>query len=148
VDDHFIIENIRAALARDPRIVHPAEVAVGSREGAVTLRGTVRSLHQRRTAVEIARSVPGVAAVADELRVDPRDWFRDDETRGAALQALMDDRRVPDTVDARVSNGWLTLKGEVQRQSDSDAAFAVVSRIPGVGGITNKITVVTAGVRR
>ncbi len=145
VNDRVIIEEIRAALARDPRIVHPAEVAVAEREGTVTLRGTVRSLHQRRTAVEIAKSVPGVRAVDDELRLDPRDHSRDDELRGSALQALMSDDGVPDRVDVSVANAWLTLKGEVKHQRESDAAFKAVSGIPGVGGITNTIKVVSAG---
>ena len=45
-------------------------------------------------------------------------------------------------------NAWLTLKGEVKDQSASDAAFAAVSALPGVGGITNEIKVITAGARR
>ena len=112
----------------------------------MTLRGTVRSLHQRRTAVEIARSVRGVRAVEDELRVDPRDHWTDEELRGAALQALMSDDSVPaDWLDAKVTADWVTLTGEVKHQSDSDAAFAAVSRLAGVGGITNEIKVITAG---
>jgi osmotically-inducible protein OsmY len=85
-----IADEIRATLNSDPRIHNSAEVAVSEKAGTVTLRGTVRSLHQRRTAVEIARSVRRVRAVEDELRVDPRDHWRDEELRGAALQALMD----------------------------------------------------------
>ena len=34
---------------------------------------------------------------------------------------------------------------DVKRQSQSDAAFDVVSQIAGVGGITDRIEVVTAG---
>ena len=79
----IIIEETRSALERDPRIAHAAEVAVAEREGRVTLRGTVRSIHQRRAAVEIAKSVPGVRAVEDRLRIDPRDHTRDAEIRGA-----------------------------------------------------------------
>jgi osmotically-inducible protein OsmY len=120
-------------------------VAVSEREGTVTLRGTVRSLHQRRAAVEVARSVPGVLAVEDGLRVDPRDRFHDAEIRGAALQALMSSARVPESVDVNVADGWLTLKGRVKHQSESDAAFEAVSELPGVGGVTNRIVVVTAG---
>jgi osmotically-inducible protein OsmY len=45
-----------------------------------------------------------------------------------------------------VANGWLTLKGEVEHQYESNAAFDVVYRLPGVGGITNEIKVITAGV--
>lgn len=142
-----IVDEIRAALAGDARIHHATEVAVSERAGNVTLRGTVASVHQRRTAVEIARSVPGVAAVDDRLRIDPRDNYLDEQTRGAALQALMSNAAVPaDRVEVSVSGGWLTLKGEVTRQSESDAAFAAVSGLDGVGGITNEIRVVTAGI--
>ena len=144
---NIIIEETREALERDPRIAHAAEVAVAEREGRVTLRGTVRSIHQRRTAVEIARSVPGVRAVEDGLRIDPRDHTRDAEIRGAALQALSDGG-VPAGVDLSVTNGWATLSGEVRHQRDSDAAFAAASGIAGVGGITNRITVVSPGADR
>ncbi len=141
-----IVDEIRAHLASDPRIHNAAEVAVSERAGVVTLRGTVRSPLQRRAAAEIAKSVDGVMTVEDFLRVDPRDHFQDDEIRGAALQALISNDSVPDDrVDVRVSAGWLTLKGEVKHQSDSDAAFATVSAVPGVGGITNEIRVITAG---
>jgi osmotically-inducible protein OsmY len=140
-----IIEEVRAALERDPRIAHATEVAVAEREGRVTLRGTVRSVHQRRTAVEIAKSVRGVRAVEDGLRTDPRDHTRDNDIRGAALQALVADG-VPARVDVGVSNGWATLRGEVKHQDESDAAFAAVSGVAGVGGITNRIVVVSPGV--
>lgn len=56
-NDDIIIGEIHAALVRHPRIPHPAEVAVSSREGTVTLRGCVGSFHQRQAAVKVARSV-------------------------------------------------------------------------------------------
>jgi osmotically-inducible protein OsmY len=141
-----VIDQIRDRYVRDPRIEHPAQVAVTEKAGMVTLRGTVRSLHQRRAAIEIAKSVRGVRAVEDELLVDPRDHYRDDELRGTALQALMSNDEVPiDQINVTVANGWLTLTGRVKRQSESNAAFETVFELPGVGGITNKIEVVTAG---
>ena len=88
----------------------------------------------------------GVRGVEDELSLDLRDRWEDDEIRGAVLQALSSDPDVPeDRIDVSVDAGWLTLKGEVKHQSESNAAFEVASRIPGVGGITNKIEVVTPG---
>ena len=146
-NDDIIIGEIHAGLERHPGIPHPAEVAVSSREGTVTLRGSVRSFHQRQAAVKVARSVVGVRDVEDELSVDPRDRTEDDELRGLALQALMSNGHVPaDRIEATVANGWLTLKGEVKHQSQSDAAFDAVRRLPGIGGITNKIVVITAGI--
>ena len=145
--DNAITEEIRATLAGDDRIPHPTEVAVSERHGTVTLRGSVGSFHQRRAAVKIARSVRGVATVEDELWVDPRDSWRDNEIRGAALQVLMSNPEVPaDRLDVTVANGWLTLKGEVTHQYETDAAFNAVCRLPGIGGITNEIKVITAGI--
>ncbi len=146
-DDKHIAEEAQAKLESDSRVPHPGEIAVSARAGTVTLRGTVGSFQQHRAAVEIARSVSGVRGLADELRVDLRDRSEDDEVRGAALQALMSDAAAPaDRVDVGVADGWLTLKGEVKHQEESDAAFAAVSGLPGVGGITNEIKVITAGI--
>lgn len=147
MSEENVVYEIRAALERDPRIAHPAEVAVAEKHGTVTLRGTVRAPEQRRAAARIARSTRGVRVVQNELRVDPRDRWLDDELRGVALQALLSSGRVPaERIEAKVSDGWLTLKGDVNHQYESDAAFEAVQGLPGLGGITNKITVITAGV--
>ena len=144
--NRVIIEEIRVALQHDGRIRHHAQVAVSERHGTVVLRGSVGSFHQRRTAVNIARSVPGVLVVEDELWVDPRDRWQDNEIRGLALQALISNPEAPaDQVDVTVANGWLTLKGEVKHQHESDAAYVAVRGLTGVGGITNEIKVITAG---
>ena len=141
------IKDVRAALARDPRLSYPAEVAVGVRAGTATLRGSVGSFHQRRAAVQAARAVRGVRRVQDDLIIDPRDRWEDNQLRGTALQALISGSDVPDEqIDVAVTDAWVTLKGEVRHQHDSDAAFAAVRDVPGVGGITNRIVVVTAGI--
>jgi osmotically-inducible protein OsmY len=145
-DDETIINDIREGLANDRRIPHPREVAVSARAGTVTLRGSVGSVPQRRAAVEITRAVPGVRHVEDELRVDLRDHWEDDEIRGAAIQALMSNPDAPhDRIEVTVAEAWLTLTGEVKHQYESNAAFESVCGLPGVGGITNKIEVITAG---
>ena len=142
-----IVDEIRARLERDERLPHPAEIAVSEQEGTVTLRGSVTSFRQRRAAVDVARRVRGVRHVEDELGVDVRDHWDDDEIRGTALQMLIDNPDVPaDRIEVRVANGWLTLKGEVKHQYESDAAFETATDVAGVGGITNEIKVITAGI--
>ena len=141
-----VIAEIQATLKRDPRINHAAQVAVSEQAGQVTLRGTVRSLHQHRIALAIAKPMQGVNAVTDELQVDPRDHASDDHIHGAALQELMSSEEVPDDgIDVTVADGWVTLTGEVKHEHDSTAAFDAVSNVTGVGGIPNKIAVITAG---
>lgn len=142
-----IVKQIRDSYVSDKRIPHPAEIAVSERRGNVTLRGTLGSLHQIHVAVQIAKAVSGVEAVHNELSLDPQDRWQDGEIRSAALQALISNEQVPaDHIDVHVRDGWLTLTGNARHQEDSDAAFETASRISGVGGITNEIKVVTAGI--
>jgi osmotically-inducible protein OsmY len=131
-------------LEDDPRIADSAEIAVAGDGGIVTLRGTVERFSQRRAAEHDARSVEGVYEVINHLKVDllGADRRKDDEIRGAALQRLIWDTDVPsDSLDVRVQDGWLTLKGDASYQFESDAAYDDVSRLYGVGGVTNEIRV-------
>lgn len=146
IDERTISDEIRARYVDDDRLPHPTELAVSDRHGTVLLRGTLRSPHQLSAAVEIARSVRGVRVVTEEVKIDPRDHWQDAELRGIALQALMSRADVPaDQIDVSVVGAWLTLKGQVRHQYDSDAAFAAMTDVSGLGGITNEIKVVTAG---
>jgi osmotically-inducible protein OsmY len=143
-NETVLVDGIRAEYVRDSRIPRPAEVAISVQDGTVTLRGTVGSIKERRAAAEIAKSVPGVRAVDDELSVNPLDRPEDLELKGAALQALMSSDDAPaDQIDVSVHAGWVTLKGTVKHQHQSDAAFEAVSGLPGRGGITNEIKVVS-----
>ena len=140
-----VIDDVRAELARDPRLPYPEEIAVESFGDTVTLRGTVGSFAQRRAAVADARRTRGVVDVYDEVdvRILDRDRREDAEIRGAALQRLSWDSEIPgDYLDVRVDDGWVTLKGDVDYQFQSDLAFDDVSRLYGVTGVTNEIKVV------
>jgi osmotically-inducible protein OsmY len=140
-----VIDDVRAELARDPRLPYPEEIAVESFGDTVTLRGTVGSFAQRRAAVADARRARGVVDVYDEVdvRILDRDRREDAEIRGAALQRLSWDSEIPgDYLDVRVDDGWVTLKGDVDYQFQSDLAFDDVSRLYGVTGVTNEIKVV------
>jgi len=140
-----IQDDVRNALADDPRIPYVDEIAVDTYGGAVTLRGTVGSFAERRAAVADARRTRGVIDVYDDLRVRllDRDRREDAEIRGAALQRLMwDPELVPDYIDVHVNDGWVTLTGDVDHQFQSDNAFDHVASLYGVTGVTNEITVV------
>jgi len=140
-------EEVRAVLERDPRLLNARNIAVSDDGGTVTLRGTVRSFKQRGAAVEDAEGIDGVDHVVDELEVRwLEDDVRDDELRGAVLQALIWDAEVPaESIEVKVRDGWVTLRGQVRHQFESDAAFEDVASMKGVGGISNEIKVITAG---
>src|SRR3954466_5386507 len=137
-----IEDDARAEIASDPRIPHPAEIAVEVVDGIATLRGTVGSFAQRHAAVADARRSKGVEYVDDWLQVRLLDGDRrqDAEIRGAALQRLEWDSEIPgDAIRVSVKDGWVTLKGNVVFQYQSDEAFNRVASLHGVTGVTNEI---------
>ena len=138
-----LADNVKASLERDPRIPHPAEIAVSDDRGIVALRGTVERFSQRRAAAEDAARIDGVYDVVNHLKVNVPgvDSREDDELRGIALQSLSWDVEVPNSVDVKVKDGWVTLEGHVSYQYQSDAAYDDVSRLYGVYGITNQVVV-------
>jgi osmotically-inducible protein OsmY len=132
------------SLDLDPRIPDATEIAVSADGDTVTMRGTVERFSQRRAAVEDAKKIDGVYEVDDLLKVNliGADRREDDEIRGVALQALIWDTDVPsDLVDVKVEDGWITLKGDVSYQFESDAAYDDVTSLYGVYGVTNEIKV-------
>ena len=141
---------VRASIASDPRLPYPDEIAVDAYGGAVTLRGTVGNFAEKRAAVADARRTRGVDEVYDELQVRllDRDKREDAEIRGAALQRLIwDPQLVADFLGVEVKDGWVTLKGDVDHQYQSDDAFDHVAGLRGVTGVTNKIKVVEPSAR-
>jgi osmotically-inducible protein OsmY len=138
-------DEIRSTLDDDWRISDPSEIAISADDGLVTLRGTVGSFRQRRAAVSDARAVDQDYEVIDELKVRLLDdsTRADADIRGIALQILMWDVEVPsESVDVNVREGWVTLKGDVTYQFESDAAFEDVAGLYGVTGVTNEIKVI------
>ena len=124
--DTALADAVIANLDLDARIPETLEIAVAADDGIVTLRGTVESFSQRRAAAHDAKNVDGVYDVDNQLKVSLTGANRrdDDEIRGAALQSLMWDVEVPsDFVDVKVDDGWVTLKGNVSYQFESDAAY-------------------------
>ena len=146
ITDQALEDSVRAEIAGDPRIPYTGEIAVQAYNGGgIVLRGTVGSFAQQRAAVADARRTRGVVDVFDELqvRVLNEDRRKDAEIRGHALQRLSWDPEIPgDYIDVHVKDGWVTLKGEVDYQYQSDSAFDHVGSLYGVTGVTNEIKVI------
>jgi osmotically-inducible protein OsmY len=122
-------------------IVDEAAIAVSADEGRITLRGTVGSLREKRAAEEAAGRVFGVLFVESRLQVTRMDDEQraDAELRGDVLQALMLNRLIPQTVDAQVQDGVVTLTGSVQWQYERDEAARVASNVVGALEISDRI---------
>jgi osmotically-inducible protein OsmY len=124
--------------------VDETDVGVEVDDGVITLTGFVDSYAKRVAAEEAAHRVPGVLDVANDVQVHiPGSIGKTDtEIAQAVRRALEDDVFVPaEQIETTVSNGWVTLTGEVDYYRQREEAERAIFRLRGVRGITNMLTV-------
>lgn len=145
--DAEIKADVEAELAFEPS-VNPSEIAVTVKDGIVTLAGWVDSYMKVVQAEEAAHRVLGVWAVANDLELRlPASGPTDADLASAAVHTLEWDADVNiDDLDVTVSNGWITLKGRVERAYQRQDAERLVRRLAGVRGVTNLLAVVPSPV--
>jgi osmotically-inducible protein OsmY len=124
--------------------VDAAHIGVSVKNGVVTLTGHVSSYAEKYAAERAAKRVHGVRAVANELDVKLPGISRrtDEDIAAAVVSALKANVSVPaDKIKVTVSNGWVTLEGEVEWQFQKSAAENAVRYLSGVTGVSNLIKV-------
>jgi osmotically-inducible protein OsmY len=141
--DRDLKQRILNELKWDSRVKW-ASINVQVIDGVVTLTGSVSSYAQKVAAQDAAHRVAGVLDVANDIEVKPVDQFvrSDTEIAAAVRNALEWDALVPnELIQSSVSDGLVTLEGEVDyRRERTDAANAI-RRLAGVVGVINKITI-------
>ena len=145
--DAQILADVQDELRWDASI-RDAEVGVAVKDHVVTLSGYVDSYAEKFAAIRAAERVSGVAAVADDLEVKlPQALVRPDtEIAHAAVNALRWDIQVPhDKIRVEVSDGWVTLEGQVEWQYQKWAAERAVQYLKGVKGVSNLVTLKPKG---
>ena len=141
--DSDIQQDIVKELNWEPSLQND-DIAVGVRDGVVTLAGFVDSYADKWTAERVAGRVKGVKAVANDIEVKlPSTSTRPDpDIARAALDALKWHVSVPhERIRVKVEKGWLTLEGDVDWYFQKEAAERAVRYLTGVLGVSNLISV-------
>ncbi|GLK99276.1 BON domain-containing protein [Dactylosporangium matsuzakiense] len=141
--DEQIQRDVLTELKWDARL-QPNEIGVIVKGGVVTLTGWVDSFVKKWAAEQAVERVRGVRAVANDIEVRLPGWAErtDADIAAAVARALEWDAVLPpDAVTASVSNGWVTLRGEVEWEYQRREAERQVRRLTGVRGVTNLVTV-------
>jgi osmotically-inducible protein OsmY len=141
--DRDLKQRILRELKWDSRISW-ASINVEVTDGVVTLAGTVPSYAQKIAAQKAAHRVGGVLDVANDIEVRPIDRFSrtDSEIAGAVRNALEWDALVPnELIQSTVSDGLVTLEGQVDYWRERTDAERAIRQLAGVVGVINKITI-------
>lgn len=141
--DTQLQSNVQDALSWEPSL-DSADIGVSVDGSVVTLRGDVKTYFEKWKAERVALGVYGVKAVANDLSVHVPNIFQrtDTEIAQAALSALKWTSAIPaDSIDVTVTNGWVSLQGQVPWDYQRVIAGNVVRDLKGVRGVTNGLTI-------
>ena len=124
--------------------VNATDIGATVKDGVVTLEGTVDSFAEKWAAEKAVKRLPGVKALAVELKVKlPGSSERSDADIARTAENALDwNISVPeDRIKVTAEKGFLTLEGEVDWQYQKSAAEGAVLYLTGVKGVSNQITV-------
>lgn len=142
--DSEIKTQVLRELKWDSRIGR-SDIGVAVTQGVVTLTGIVTNYAKRVAAQDAAHRVAGVLDVANEIEVRRQGEFvKSDEDLARAVRHVLEwDAFVPDKrIKSSISDGWVTLEGEVDLWREREDAEKAVLRLEGVIGVINKIQMV------
>src|SRR5262249_33225377 len=124
--------------------LQPNEISISVKDGIVILTGCTDSANKKYAAEQVAKRIAGVRAIVNDIQVcmSAARVGTDADIAHAAVQVL--ERCINlslDRVNIVVSNGWVTLEGDVDRYDQCEEAEEVVCELIGVTGVTNLILV-------
>jgi osmotically-inducible protein OsmY len=142
--DSQLQQDVIAELKWEP-LLREAEIGVSAKDGVITLTGTVDGYAKKSEAEDAVKRVAGVKAVVEKIEVKyGSGWAKKDDSDVATeiINAFKWNWEVPaEKVTARVEKGWVTLEGQVEWNSQSNAAMDAVRNLLGVAGVSNNIKV-------
>lgn len=120
--------------------VDATDIGVTARGGVVTLTGFIDTYAGKLAAERAAKRVHGVRAVANDIQVRLR-LERTDPEIAADIDRALRLRGLPDTVQAVVHAGHVSLTGSVEAYFVRAMAAETVRHVRGVRDVINHITV-------
>jgi osmotically-inducible protein OsmY len=130
----------------DPE-VDASAVGVAVQGGTVTLTGYINSYAGKLAAERAAKRVRGVRAVANDIGVRLK-LERTDTGIAADVVRALELRGIPDTVQAAVHDGHVTLTGKAPWMFHQRAAEKAVRHIRGVRDVRNYVDIEPRAVER
>jgi len=135
--------------------LNPFRIGVHTRDGVVTLRGTVPSDIHRDLAVAIAKNAEGVKSVDSDLRLAPgkgdgpegedktfSEAVHDASTTASIKLSLAFERGVKAShITVHVDRGTVTLTGDVDSEAERQLAARIARDNEGVRHVVNQIQV-------
>ncbi len=121
--------------------VEASMLSATAKDGVVTLTGYICSYAGKLAAERAAKRVRNVRAVANEIQVSLRLERTDSDIAADAARALALRTTLPESVQAVVHAGHITLTGSVSTLLQRAIAEKAVAHIKGMKGLVNRLVV-------
>jgi hyperosmotically inducible protein len=129
--------------------LHDVSVSQDRDKGVVTLAGKVATDDEKARAESIARSVVGSEVVSNEIGVRPNGEESTakkvdsdlDSGIDKNLDAVLIQHKLKRDVKYDVTNGVVTLKGDVRSQAQRDSVEKLAGQVPNVKQVVNQLEV-------
>lgn len=141
--DSELQQDVIRELRWEPSI-DAAHIGVEVKDSVVTLSGHVESFNEKWNAERVAKRVAGVKVLAVEIDVKlPGDTKLSDTDIANSIQHAMkwSAYALPESLQVKVDDGFVTLFGEVEWQFQRNAVANAVRLIKGVTGVRNLISI-------
>ncbi len=141
--DKELYQDVTEKLDFEPGI-DPRQLTYSVHNGIVTINGKAHSYLEKRSIVRAIRQIHGVKAIADEIEVKPVTDIKPDDNEIAtnAVRVLEWDSLLPKgTIKVTVSDGKITLTGNVPWYYQKQGAEKKVRYLAGVTVVDNQIVV-------
>lgn len=124
--------------------VKVTDIGVLVRDGTVALNGYATSYGEKIAAVRAVKRIAGVKGIADDIEVQLMgfDHHTDEDIAAAAVRHIEWNKLLPqDRIVVTVSQGWITLTGDLEWQYQKNAVANIVEHLSGVKGVFNLIEI-------
>lgn len=144
--DTWVTTKVKAQLLTEPGI-SPLKVNVDTRDGIVTLFGSVENESDKAVATRSAMKVSGVKNVQNELQVIPdvaakRIEARDDQLHDAVKKRIEERQALKDdNINIEVKNGVVRLSGTVDGFGERMTALTVARSTQGVKSVIDDLRI-------
>lgn len=142
-ENETLQKEVQDAIKWEP-LLHAAEIGVTVKNGVVSLTGTVDSYAKKMEAESAAKTVRGVKAIVENIKVRlPDSWRKSDtEIADEVLQSLKSKWSVPDDkLTVKVEDGFVTLGGELHWNYQREEAINSVKNLVSVKSLINNIKI-------
>jgi osmotically-inducible protein OsmY len=138
IPDSDITYWVKEALRQDVR-VDASEINVSTKEGIVTLSGSVDNIAAKKYADLEAKKINGVLGVINEIVVSPT-WRSDTDIRNAVLRWILNSAIIEsEGISVMCLDGKVTLSGKVKSYAEKKEAELLASEVRGVKEVINNI---------